>query len=72
MLAVRKAPGTPTEKDANGIFLDKAGLGETESDRPRIGSHLSRLYDSDYLDRTPNRPFRYWVTEEGQELLRDE
>jgi hypothetical protein len=69
LLAVREAPGTPTEKDANGIFLNKSGLEETESDRARVGSHLSRLYDSGHLDRTPNKPYRYWLTDKAKDIL---
>jgi len=71
--AISESSGSPRTTDINDRFLELTGLDEHNSKGPTIGPYLSRLIkETDYIDRTPNIPYRYWVTEQGEELLGDD
>jgi len=44
---------------------------ESNTDSLAVSARLSELKNTPYVDRTPHEPYRYWVTEEGKELLED-
>lgn len=61
----------PMSKDINPEYLEKTGA--TESDKGyAVSSRLSQLYDGDYVDRTPERPYRYWLTDKGKSTVQDD
>jgi hypothetical protein len=67
---VFEASGTPKYKTLNEGYAEKLDTDPRDKDNgPKISPRLSELYGEGYVDRTPNQPFRYWVTDKGKELL---
>jgi len=64
---VENYDGHPKTSDVEDDFLSHGF--ESNTDSIAISSRLSDLIDTPYIDRTPEDPYRYWVTEEGKELL---
>lgn len=70
---IYEASGSPRSADINQRFLELTGLAEHNSKGPTVGPYLSQLIkETDYIDRTPNRPYRYWVTESGRKVIGEE
>jgi DNA-binding HxlR family transcriptional regulator len=58
-----------TSSELNEMFLN---FGYTDhSEGPAISPRLTYLFKHGYVDRTPTRPYRYWLAEKGEELLND-
>jgi len=67
---VDEASGTPKSGDLNEDYAEKMGTDPRDKENGfKISPRLSELYGEGYVDRTPNHPFRYWVTDKGKELL---
>lgn len=70
MQAIDEQSDTPRAKDIDKRFLELSGLDEHTSVGPTVGPYLSKLAkNTEYVDRTPVQPYRYWVTEKGKEIL---
>ena len=71
--AVYLTSGTPTAREANEEYIKGQGDSidkETNTDgTPKISARLTELVETPYLKRTPNIPYRYWVTDEGREIM---
>lgn len=71
--AIDEISGSPRSTDIDDKFLELSGLEEHNTKGPTVGPYLSQLIkQTEYIDRTPNIPYRYWVTEQGKELLNNE
>jgi len=71
--AVCETKGNPKAAEANDLYCEyiNADTEHYPSGARRIAGELSELNKTQYLNRAPNKPYRYWVTEEGKELLED-
>ena len=67
MKVVNDYDGHPRTSDVEEEFLSHGF--ESNTDSIAISSRLSDLKDTAYVERTPEDPYRYWVTEAGKELL---
>ena len=68
---VSDADGHYTSSDLNGEYLNRNGLKASESSTPKVAGRLSELYNMGYVNRPPEQPYYYWVTDEGKALLND-
>jgi len=61
--------GHPKSKDLN-EGLENEGYGY-DSDNPPAPPRLSNLYKEGFVERTPTKPYVYWLTEDGKDLLKE-
>lgn len=61
--------GHPRGKDLEKSYLEKMDRSESNSTAYRVSARLTNVFQGGYVDRTPTQPYRYWVTEEGKEVL---
>jgi hypothetical protein len=67
---VADAEDAPRSTDIDERFRDETDApGDTNG--PAVSPYLTNLFDDGLVDRTPTRPYRYWLTEDGKEILSD-
>ena len=69
--ALRDTEGHPTTKEMDGLFREYSGAQEQTDTSYAVTPRMSTLYKSGYVDRTPSRPYVYWLTDKGKEVLND-
>jgi Fe2+ or Zn2+ uptake regulation protein len=42
-----------------------------EASSSAVSARLKDLFDQDFVGRTPARPYRYWITDDGDDLLNE-
>jgi len=50
-------------------LLDAYADAGFEASSSAVSARLKDLFDQDFVDRTPARPYRYWITDDGEALL---
>ena len=65
--AIADESGHPRTVDLLDAYED-AGF---EASSSAVSARLKDLFDQGFVDRTPARPYRYWITDDGEELLGD-
>jgi hypothetical protein len=65
--AIADASEHPKTTDIVDAYAD-AGF---EASSSAVSARLKSLFDDGMVDRTPARPYRYWVTDDGDDLLSD-
>jgi len=63
--AIADESGHPRTVDLIDAYAD-AGF---EASSSAVSARLKDLFDQDFVDRTPARPYRYWITDDGEELI---
>jgi len=63
--AIADESGHPKTVDLIDAYAD-AGF---EASSSAVSARLKDLFDQDFVGRTPARPYRYWVTDDGDDLL---
>jgi len=63
--AIADKSGHPRTVDLIDAYAD-AGF---EASSSAVSARLKDLFDQDFVDRTPARPYRYWLTDDGDDLL---
>lgn len=71
LVCVDDSDDAPRSVDLDEQFREISGLGGNHDSSRSITPYLSTLYQKGLVDRTPNRPYRYWLTEEGSRVLDD-
>jgi len=66
---VSDSSDSPRSKDINEHFVNISNLGEGKTNTKAVTPYLSTLFGKGFVDRTPNQPYRYWLTEEGKQVL---
>lgn len=67
--SINEYDGHPLSSDLD-PYLNKHGF-VTQSSNSSAAPRLSKLFENGFVDRTPTQPYRYWITEEGEELLEE-
>jgi len=65
--AIADESGHPRTVDLIDAYAD-AGF---EASSSAVSARLKDLFDQGFVDRTPARPYRYWVTDDGDDLLNE-
>ncbi|AFH22500.1 hypothetical protein OSG_eHP28_00040 [environmental Halophage eHP-28] len=65
--AIADESGHPRTVDLIDAYAD-AGF---EASSSAVSARLKDLFDQDFVARTPARPYRYWITDDGDDLLGD-
>lgn len=65
--AIADESGHPKTVDLIDAYAD-AGF---EASSSAVSARLKDLFDQGFVDRTPARPYRYWITDDGDDLLGD-
>ena len=68
LMSVHETKGNPTTSEANDEYLNY-GFGPTKGTGAAIAARLTELKEKRLVDRTPNQPYRYWVTDKGKEAV---
>jgi predicted transcriptional regulator len=68
---IYEANDAPRTSDINEEFLERSGATRSKPSGPTVSSYVSKLYNDGYVDRTPSQPYRYWLTDDGKEVLND-
>jgi len=68
--ALRDTDGHPTTKDMNDLYLEYSDATPQEG-TTAVSARMSDLYKSEYVDRTPDRPYVYWLTDKGKDVLEE-
>jgi len=68
---VKEASGAPQASDVNDEFVSRSNVSKEAGKGAAITPYLTNMYREGYIDRTPTRPFHYWVTDKGDNLLQD-
>jgi len=63
--AIADESGHPKTVDLIDAYAD-AGF---EASSSAVSARLKDLFDQGFVDRTPARPYRYWITDDGDDLL---
>jgi hypothetical protein len=63
--------GRPRPEDINPKYLKQTDASSHENGYA-ISSRLFELVDMGYLGRPPGRPYVYWLTDDGQDVLADD
>ena len=63
--AIADASGHPKTVDLLDAYAD-AGF---EASSSAVSARLKDLFDQGFVDRTPARPYRYWITDDGQAVI---
>jgi len=63
--AIADASGHPKTVDLIDAYAD-AGF---EASSSAVSARLKDLFDQDFVDRTPARPYRYWITDDGEAVI---
>jgi len=67
--ALDNTNGNPTTADMADEFIRLTELTAESGSSYRISPYMTRLKRDGYVDRTPNRPYHYWITERGRDAL---
>lgn len=63
--AIADESGHPRTVDLIDAYAD-AGF---EASSSAVSARLKDLFDQGFVDRTPARPYRYWITDDGQAVI---
>jgi len=63
---VKKYDGCPQTTDLEEEYTE---LGYQSSNGYAVGARLSELFKDGYVERTPHRPYYYWVSDKGKKEL---
>jgi hypothetical protein len=69
---VKEASGAPQSSDVNDEFVSRSNVSKESGKGAAITPYLTNMYRDGYIDRTPTRPYHYWVTDKGKDLLQDD
>lgn len=67
---VNEYDGRPSPADIDGEYRKKTNANSSEHGYA-VSARLSELYDGGFVGRTPNRPYIYWLTERGKDVLNE-
>jgi len=72
--AIHESDERKSSRELNERYCELLGTEPSNADSIKVAARLSELYEEDgegYVGRPPNKPYVYWLTDKGRQLIND-